>query len=412
LKKIKLFTVDILAIMLVLGSVLVSCGAEEDPFPSKTDTTTANDGATLGIVGTAVSSSNASVATADLADGKIAIVSHKAGTATIRVIQDEDTSDAEIPVTVDSSGTIVIGTIAKGGLAIMRIGGTINVSLGQSSVSLGIYGEGVTGRIGTVAVDGSGHWLLKTVPLESQTPLYFDVDIGFSDGSGISYSINKETANVSVGSTSKTNIALPAISGSNFITLSGTAAATLDGQWNVNQSLQVRISSDKDWLFQAQVAANNTWTAKVPGSTESTHISFSVHYQNKDDWEMGQKNGLAPREITNQNVSGIDLGTTAFVLLSGTTPVTVDGVTPIAAIVQFGEYSPGGNGYTAETKAIDAQGNWAIPVPADIALQAVILYKVSSTAEQWKQSGGYPIANTGATAQTIDLSSIATITAE
>jgi uncharacterized protein YjdB len=81
-------------------------------FTPTTDRTTANDEATLGLVGTSVSSSDETVAIAVIAEGKIAITSVGAGSAIITV---EDASDheANIAVTVAADGTITIGEITK-----------------------------------------------------------------------------------------------------------------------------------------------------------------------------------------------------------------------------------------------------------------------------------------------------------
>jgi len=107
------FSTGMLAIMLVFGLVVMGCPPEaEDPFESKTNNATANDVATLGFEGTAVSSSNTAKATAAIVSGKIAITSKGEGSATITVSVPYLTS-ATIPVTVNSDGDITIGTIVK-----------------------------------------------------------------------------------------------------------------------------------------------------------------------------------------------------------------------------------------------------------------------------------------------------------
>ena len=86
-------------------------GGGNGNFSTKTDDTTANNVATLGLVGTSADSSNQSVATAKIEGNKIVITSHSAGTAVITV-KDGD-KKATIPVTVAADGTITIGTITK-----------------------------------------------------------------------------------------------------------------------------------------------------------------------------------------------------------------------------------------------------------------------------------------------------------
>jgi hypothetical protein len=80
----------------------------------KTDSTTANTFNVLGLVGASVSSSNTTVATADLTtlSGYITIKSLAPGTATITVT-DASSHTAAIEVTVEADGSITIGTITK-----------------------------------------------------------------------------------------------------------------------------------------------------------------------------------------------------------------------------------------------------------------------------------------------------------
>ncbi len=81
-------------------------------FTSATDESTANDEATLGLVGTEVSSSAEAVATAAIEGGKIVITSVGAGTAVITVTDAEENA-ATIAVSVNATGAIAIGKITK-----------------------------------------------------------------------------------------------------------------------------------------------------------------------------------------------------------------------------------------------------------------------------------------------------------
>jgi hypothetical protein len=107
-------TLGIIAMLAVIGLVVVGCG--EDPadslFVPSTNSDTANDVNTLGLVGTAVTSSAKTVADAAIASGKIAITSVAKGTATITVSDAADRK-ATISVTVSETGAITIGTIVK-----------------------------------------------------------------------------------------------------------------------------------------------------------------------------------------------------------------------------------------------------------------------------------------------------------
>jgi hypothetical protein len=75
------------ALLLAFGLILTGCptdggggGGDDDSFTAQTDSSTANDEETLGLVGTGVSSSDSSVATAAITDGKIGITSVAPGT--------------------------------------------------------------------------------------------------------------------------------------------------------------------------------------------------------------------------------------------------------------------------------------------------------------------------------------------
>ena len=80
-------------------------------FVPQTDDTTANDEATLGLVGTSAESSDMSVATVDIKDSKIVITPVSAGKATITVKNGD--KEATIEVTVSGTGNITIGKITK-----------------------------------------------------------------------------------------------------------------------------------------------------------------------------------------------------------------------------------------------------------------------------------------------------------
>ena len=121
-------------------------------FTVSTNNNTSNDVATLGLVGTTANSSNTSVATAAITDGKIAITSVSAGTATITV-RNASGNEAQIPVTVNANGTITIGTITKynpnpspggneiqGGITVQPISTGIRILLDMTKVPSGTTG--------------------------------------------------------------------------------------------------------------------------------------------------------------------------------------------------------------------------------------------------------------------------------
>jgi len=116
-------------IALIIGLVFFGCdpenntngNANEDEngdtnkteFNASTDETVSNDVATLGLVGTTVSSDKPTVATAEItASAKIKITSVAEGSAVITV-SDASSHTATINVSVSETGAITIGTIVK-----------------------------------------------------------------------------------------------------------------------------------------------------------------------------------------------------------------------------------------------------------------------------------------------------------
>lgn len=82
------------------------------PFTNQTNNTVANTEAALGLIGTAATSSDATVATAEIVDGKIAITSLKPGSTTITV-SDATSSEATIDVIVSQTGAVVVTALNK-----------------------------------------------------------------------------------------------------------------------------------------------------------------------------------------------------------------------------------------------------------------------------------------------------------
>jgi uncharacterized repeat protein (TIGR02543 family) len=86
--------------------------SHQELFVSSTDDSTANDESTLGLVGTRAESSDTSIATAKIENGKINITSVSVGNAVITVF-DSSNNEATIDVTVEETGNIIIGNIVK-----------------------------------------------------------------------------------------------------------------------------------------------------------------------------------------------------------------------------------------------------------------------------------------------------------
>jgi hypothetical protein len=93
-------------------AVFPSTAAAQANFAPAVNDATANDAATLGLVGTTAVSGTPAVATVEIAGGKIKITSVSAGSAAITV-SDAANHNATIQVTVAASGSITIGAITK-----------------------------------------------------------------------------------------------------------------------------------------------------------------------------------------------------------------------------------------------------------------------------------------------------------
>ncbi|GHT55858.1 hypothetical protein FACS1894109_03310 [Spirochaetia bacterium] len=117
MKQNKFFVAAMLGMVLTFGLVFLGCdndnGGGGDDFTASTNESTANDVATLGLIGTGTPASSApTVATAVINSGKIKITSESAGTAVITV-SDASGHTSTIAVTVAVNGSITIGTITK-----------------------------------------------------------------------------------------------------------------------------------------------------------------------------------------------------------------------------------------------------------------------------------------------------------
>jgi len=104
--------------VLIVGLAFVGCDTENgnnsgngDEFVSSTNDTISNDIATLGLVGTSVSSSNSNVAIAEITtSAKIKITSVSEGAAVLTV-SDVSNHNTTINISVSKTGLITVGTI-------------------------------------------------------------------------------------------------------------------------------------------------------------------------------------------------------------------------------------------------------------------------------------------------------------
>jgi len=154
-------------IVLVVGFVFFSCDNENDTngneFTVSTNDSVSNDVATLGLIGTAVSSSNANVATVEIVSGKIKITSVSEGSAIITV--SASGNNAKINITVSKTGSITVGTIVK------------YIPSSEEKTIVGVWVQNFAGHEMTVTVaeDKTCTALLDGQPYgDNEHPAYFD----------------------------------------------------------------------------------------------------------------------------------------------------------------------------------------------------------------------------------------------
>lgn len=149
-------------------------------FNSATNSETANDLVTLGLIGTKATSSADGTATAEIKDGKIAIASVAAGDAEITVT-DKNDKTAKIPVTVKSSGEVEVGTITKFTRSAPAASEKTNANTSAGTKgSVKVTGDGLTAleysKDGTNFVDAATAGI--TVAVDGATATVTDLDAG------------------------------------------------------------------------------------------------------------------------------------------------------------------------------------------------------------------------------------------
>jgi hypothetical protein len=292
----------------------------------------------------------------------------------------------------------------------------------------------------SVYMEEAGEWSIERLSFEKDVTLWFEIQIlteGTSEDvtKNISY---QQSFWYKIKNQSKNNITIPKINIPGVITLSGTANTTLQGEWNraekytnvqaVNRSIKTDPFDSSNSKFEAgwtnanaRVAENGSWVLSIPSSTEETGVNFSVVLVgtqiSEQIWEMGQKTGLNPTTVTNQNKTGINLGTIPFVMVSGNTTVTVNGQRPYAYWIEFGYYWDEDeyvviNGWSGHTMTFlkDMGTAWSVPMPANTKLIPEIYYREKSSIQFRKNKVLESPFDTGIQARTLDLSSISNIT--
>ena len=237
-----------------------------------TDSSTANDAATLGLVGTSAASDKTDIATVSIADGKIAITSVSAGTATVTVT-DASGHTATIPVTVHTDGSITLGTIAKYSVTFTA---TTDNSTANDTATLGLVGTSAASDktdIATVSIAGSkiaitsvsaGTATITVTDASGHTatiPVTVHTDGSITLGTITKYSVTftattdnstaNDTATLGLVGTSaasdKTDIATVSIAGSKIAITSvsaGTATITVTDASGHTATIPVTVHTD------------------------------------------------------------------------------------------------------------------------------------------------------------------------
>lgn len=212
---------------------------------TQTDSSTLNNVATLGLVGTNAYSENSSVATAAIANGAIAITSVAQGNATIEVTN--GTKAASIAVTVAANGSITINKITK-------YVATVTFVPGQSTNV-----ANTTDELGLSVTAG-------------------DVVFTTSNSNIATASLSTDTTNIVIGAGTTTGDATISVSdGTNTAYIYVTVNA--DGSVTVNNIAKVQTI---DKLVIAGV------TAPVTGATPVTTLVDNGEYTATITWTYGE----------------------------------------------------------------------------------------------------------------------------
>jgi hypothetical protein len=243
-------------------------------FTPATNDGVANDAETLGLIGTAAVSSDTGVAAVEIANGKIAITSVAAGTATITVSAAGYTG-ASIPVTVSADGSVVIGTITKG----TADGGggftpSVNDSVANDAATLGFTGTAaVSSDTGVATVTISANNKIAITPVAAGTATITVSAAGYTgasiavtvsaDGSVVIGAITKGTAEGGGGFTPSVNDSVA--NDAATLGFAGTAAVSSD-----TGVATVTISANNKIAITSVAAGTATITVSAGGYTDAS----------------------------------------------------------------------------------------------------------------------------------------------
>jgi hypothetical protein len=213
-------------------------------------------------------------------------------------------------------------TLNIGDIAANRLSGTVTFTSMPTPAPYRIY---IQARYGddnwlnqaTISMNGNtGSWSIPANDafLEALESCAKTVTFGlYAQLASGENSIQFATVQQSVSKDDMSSVSLGSVAIPNFITLSGTVTATIDGQTPKRMYIDLFTDSD-NWLAQVQVypvvAGSNNWVTHIESLSASTTVKFEVNASNSEDggWVQQEVNDVTT-QVYNTDISNIALGT-------------------------------------------------------------------------------------------------------
>jgi hypothetical protein len=263
---------------------------------------------------------------------------------------------------------------------------TLNGSFPSGDVTINAYDTTTNSweHLGSGQVASDGNWSITVTPYSSTKEIEFRLYMG--------------NQGVDLGERSLPGIAQPGINfGSHsYITLGGSVAVTLNGtpitsgsDYYVYVSARPNADYSGKQLGYTNVESSGTWTMLVESSSSAQNYYFAVDVYNPSTGKSVWKGTGVSRQVSNSQVTGINLETVAFTIitLSGHIDFKINGSTPQEEmwLEIYSSSGQTGRNYLGDSR-IDASGNWTITIPAP---------DVSTTVYFWVSIEGGSTYDTG-----------------
>ena len=283
--------------------------------------------------------------------------------------------------------------------------------------------------------DNGSTWSLEHYSFKNAQPLWFDVNI-FAEGVNENDEARKTITyqydiKYQIKDSNITGISLPAIVIEDTIKLSGTVDITLDGDYEDNYWRKIQVVKTTDVNDNPNSSTNlslgwkaaicfveedGTWEVIIPSSNTDIEIYFCVQmgYSEKASveypyglWEVGKINRLNYIDVSDTDVTDIDLGVQNFIVLSGNTnAVLKNGERPVLYRFEFGNWNSDGNRWTGTTRFLYTGSAWKVPMPANIQLIPQITYYETDRRQFRVNKNIGDVFDTGNEAKTLNLGSL------